>query len=359
MGVIECIIGFMIRSDSIQITPEILVLIAKIDEFKGAWRALGTLAPDRLSALRRVATIESIGSSTRIEGSKLSDREVEQLITDLEIKSFTTRDEQEVAGYAEVMDLVFASWQDIRFTENHIKQIHQTLLRYSEKDTRHRGDYKTHSNSVVALDEKGAQVGVIFETASPFDTPQLMTELVSWVQQERKSEHLHRLLIISLAIVVFLEIHPFQDGNGRTSRVLTTLLLLQAGYDYVPYSSLESVIEQNKEAYYLALRQTQGTIRTDKPDWQPWIIYFLRSLAKQVDQLQKKVENEKLVLAALPKLSLVIINFTREHGRITMGEAIRLTDASRNTLKQHFRSLVERGHLNKQGGGRGVWYELR
>ena len=359
MGVIECIIGFMIRSDSIQITPEILVLIAKIDEFKGAWRALGTLAPDRLSALRRVATIESIGSSTRIEGSKLSDREVEQLITDLEIKSFTTRDEQEVAGYAEVMDLVFASWQDITFTENHIKQIHQTLLRYSEKDTRHRGDYKTHSNSVVALDEKGAQVGVIFETASPFDTPQLMTELVSWVQQERKSEHLHRLLIISLAIVVFLEIHPFQDGNGRTSRVLTTLLLLQAGYDYVPYSSLESVIEQNKEAYYLALRQTQGTIRTDKPDWQPWIIYFLRSLAKQVDQLQKKVENEKLVLAALPKLSLVIINFTREHGRITMGEAIRLTDASRNTLKQHFRSLVERGHLNKQGGGRGVWYELR
>jgi Fic family protein len=359
MGVIGCIIGFMIRSDSIQITPEILGLIAKIDEFKGAWRALGTLAPERLSALRRVATIESIGSSTRIEGSKLSDRDVEQLITDLEIKSFTTRDEQEVAGYAEVMDLVFTSWQDITFTENHIKQMHQTLLRYSEKDTRHRGDYKTHSNSVVALDQKGDQVGVIFETATPFDTPQLMTELVSWVQQERKSGQQHPLLIISLAIVVFLEIHPFQDGNGRTSRVLTTLLLLQAGYDYVPYSSLESVIEQNKEAYYLALRQTQGTIRTDNPDWQSWIIYFLRSLAKQVGQLEKKVENEKLVLATLPKLSLAIINFTREHGRITMGEAIRLTDASRNTLKQHFRSLVERGHLNKQGGGRGVWYELR
>jgi Fic family protein len=359
MGVIGCIIGFMIRSDSIQITPEILGLIAKIDEFKGAWRALGTLAPERLSALRRVATIESIGSSTRIEGSKLSDRDVEQLITDLEIKSFTTRDEQEVAGYADVMDLVFTSWQDITFTENHIKQMHQTLLRYSEKDTRHRGDYKTHSNSVVALDQKGDQVGVIFKTATPFDTPQLMTELVSWVQQERKSGQLHPLLIISLAIVVFLEIHPFQDGNGRTSRVLTTLLLLQAGYDYVPYSSLESVIEQNKEAYYLALRQTQGTIRTDNPDWQSWIIYFLRSLAKQVGQLEKKVENEKLVLATLPKLSLAIINFTREHGRITMGEAIRLTDASRNTLKQHFRSLVERGHLNKQGGGRGVWYELR
>ncbi|MFA7679783.1 MAG: Fic family protein, partial [Pigmentiphaga sp.] len=134
----------MLKTDTIQITPEILSLIARIDEFKGAWRALGTLAPDRLSALRRVATIESIGSSTRIEGSKLSDREVEQLLSNLEIKSFATRDEQEVAGYAELMDLVFSSWQDIPFTENHIKQLHQILLRYSEKDTWHRGNYKTN-----------------------------------------------------------------------------------------------------------------------------------------------------------------------------------------------------------------------
>ncbi len=359
MGVIGCIIGFMIRSDAIQITPEILRLITKIDEFKGAWRALGALAPDRLSTLRHVATIESIGSSTRIEGSKLSDREIEQLLTGIEVKSFTTRDEQEVAGYAEVMDLVFASWQDIAFTENHITQMHQTLLRYSDKDTRHRGNYKTHSNSVVALNEKGDQVGVVFETASPFDTPKLMTELVGWVQQQQASEKLHPLLIIPLAIVVFLEIHPFQDGNGRLSRVLTTLLLLQANYEYVPYRSLESVIEQNKEAYYLTLRQTQSTIRTKKPDWQPWIIFFLESLTKQVSHLQKKVDREKLVLASLPELSLAIIDFTREHGRITMGEAIKLTETSRNTLKQHFRSLVERGHLNKQGGGRGVWYELR
>lgn len=359
MGVIGYIIGFMIRSNTIHITPEILSLIAKIDEFKGAWRALGNLSPDRLLALRRVATIESIGSSTRIEGSKLSDREVEQLLSNLDIKSFTTRDEQEVTGYAELMDRVFVSWQDIPFTENHIRQMHQTLLRSSEKDTRHRGNYKTHSNSVVALDEKGEQLGVIFETATPFDTPGLMFELVAWVQAEQESGKLHPLLIICLTIVVFLEIHPFQDGNGRLSRVLTTLLLLQAGYAYVPYSSLESVIEQNKEAYYLALRQTQGTIRTEKPDWQAWVIYFLRSLAEQVRRLEIKVEREKLVLATLPELSLAIVEFTREHGRITMAEAIKLTDTSRNTLKQHFRSLVERGYLNKQGSGRGAWYGLR
>ena len=349
----------MLRSDTLQITPEILNLIARIDEFKGAWRALGTLAPDRLSALRRVATIESIGSSTRIEGSKLSDREVEKLLSNLAIQSFKTRDEQEVVGYAELMDLVFSSWRDITFNENHVKQLHQILLRHSEKDSRHRGQYKANSNSVAAFDENGVQIGIVFETASPFDTPRLMAELVAWVNGERDKAQLHPLLIIAIFVVVFLEIHPFQDSNGRLSRVLTTLLLIQAGYAYVPYSSLESVIELNKEAYYLALRQTQGSIRTDAPNWQPWLVFFLRSLAEQVRRLEKKVEREKIVLGALPELSLQIVEFAREHGRVTIGDAIKLTGVSRNTLKQHFRNLVEHGHLNQQGSGRGVWYELK
>ena len=359
MGVIGSIIGSMLRTDTLQITTEILSLIARIDEFKGAWRALGTLAPDRLSALRKVATIESIGSSTRIEGSKLTDREVEKLLSHLAIQSFETRDEQEVAGYAELMDLVFNSWRDIPFNENHIKQLHQNLLRHSAKDARHRGQYKTNSNSVAAFDENGVQIGIVFETASSFDTPRLMVELLTWVKNERNKAALHPLLIIAIFVVVFLEIHPFQDGNGRLSRVLTTLLLIQAGYAYVPYSSLESVIELNKEAYYLALRQTQGSIRTDAPNWHPWLVFFLRSLAEQVRRLEKKVERERFVLATLPELSLQIVEFAREHGRVTIGDAIKLTGTSRNTPKQHFRNLVERGHLNLQGSGRGVWYEIR
>lgn len=349
----------MFRTDTLQITPEVLGLVARIDEFKGAWRALGTLAPDRLSALRRVATIESIGSSTRIEGSKLSDREVERLLSNLAIKKFDSRDEQEVAGYAELMDLIFRAWEDIPFTENHVKQLHQILLQHSQKDEWHRGGYKTNSNSVAAFDENGQQIGIVFETATPFDTPRLMTELVQWINDEREKSGLHPLLIIGIFVVVFLEIHPFQDGNGRLSRVLTTLLLLQAGYAYVPYSSLESVIEASKEGYYLALRQTQGTIRTDAPNWQPWLLFFLRSLAEQVRRLEKKVEREKIVLAALPELSLQIVEFAREHGRVTMAEAIKLTGASRNTLKQHFRGLTERNHLEQHGSGRGVWYGLK
>ncbi|MCE1274129.1 MAG: Fic family protein, partial [Chlorobiales bacterium] len=216
----------MLRTDTLHITPEILSLIAQIDEFKGAWRALGMLAPNRLSALRHVATIESIGSSTRIEGSKLSDREVENLLSNLTIQTFETRDEQEVAGYAELMDLVFESWRHIPFNENHIKQLHQILLRHSEKDARHMGQYKKNSNSVAAFDELGKQIGIVFETATPFDTPRLMDELVSWVNDERDKAGLHPILIISIFVVVFLEIHPFQDGNGRLSRALTTLLLL-------------------------------------------------------------------------------------------------------------------------------------
>ena len=128
----------MLNIDTIEITPELLALIAEIDEFKGAWRALGILEPERLNALRKVATIESIGSSTRIEGSKLSDREIEKLLANLEIQSFSTRDEQEVAGYAKVMDLVFSSWQNITLTENHLRQLHRDLLSFSEKDKRHR-----------------------------------------------------------------------------------------------------------------------------------------------------------------------------------------------------------------------------
>jgi Fic family protein len=362
MGVNGCLLGYptgVFRTDSLEITAEMLGLVAHLDEFKGAWRATSAHAPERLSSLRRVATIESIGSSTRIEGSKLSDLEVERLLSNLQIKSFTTRDEQEVAGYAELMELVFESWSDIPFTENHIKQLHQILLRHSDKDAWHRGQYKTNTNSVVAFDEAGLELGVVFQTAAPFDTPRLMSELIEWVGAERESRHLHPLLIIALFVVVFLEIHPFQDGNGRLSRALTTLLLLQAGYAHVPYGSLESVIERSKQAYYVALRQTQGTIRSERPNWQPWLLFFLRALAEQVKRLETKLAREALMLAPLPELSRRIVEVAREHGRVTMAQIIRLTGASRNTLKLHFRALVERGHLTQLGQGRGVWYELR
>jgi Fic family protein len=343
---------------TLTITPPLLALISELDEFKGAWRALGRLAPDRLSSLRRVATIESIGSSTRIEGARVSDREVERLLSSLQEKNFASRDEQEVAGYAEAMEAVFAHADAIDLTENHIKQFHRDLLKYSTTDDRHRGAYKTLANHVEAFGADGRNLGVVFETATPFDTPRLMAELVQWTQDALGRKELHPLLCIAIFIVVFLAIHPFQDGNGRLSRILTTLLLLRAGYSYVPYSSLESIIEHSKEAYYLALRRTQATIRKDAPDWQPWVTYFLNALKQQKDRLEKKIERERILIGHLPKLSMQILELCRERGRVTVAEVSKLTNVSRNTVKDHLAALTEKGHLVRHGAGRGTWYTL-
>lgn len=340
----------------ITITPEMLSLISEIDEFKGAWRALGTLAPERLSALRRIATIESVGSSTRIEGSKLTDRQVGRLLSGLATHTFESRDEQEVAGYAETIETVFVNSEAIALTENHIKQLHRDLLKYSSKDERHRGNYKTHTNHVSAFDADGNELGVIFETATPFDTPRLMTELVQWAQEALREKHFHPLLVVALFTVVFLEIHPFQDGNGRLSRILTTLLLLRSGYVHVPYSSLESVVEQSKEAYYIALRQTQGTIRTENPEWEPWIIYFLRALQQQKVRLEKKMEREKIIVEMLPDLSIQILELAKEQGKVTTSLIVKFTGANRNTVKKHLQSLVVANHLTQYGIGKGTWY---
>lgn len=348
--------GMTLKTDTLAITPEILTLISELDEFKGAWKALGTLAPERLSALRRVATIESIGSSTRIEGSKLSDSEVDKLLLNIEIKQFETRDEQEVAGYAEAIETVFASADAITLTENHIKQLHRDLLRHSSKDERHRGEYKSNTNHVSAFDADGAEIGVVFETATPFDTPRLMAELVEWANTNLEQKALHPLLVAAIFTVVFLEIHPFQDGNGRLSRILTTLILLRSGYQYVPYSSLESVIEQSKEGYYLALRRTQGTIRTDNPDWQPWLIFFLRALQQQKARLEIKMKREKLLMARLPPLSIEIVDLVKKHGQLKIAQIVELTGANRNTVKKHMGDLVHSNHVAKQGVGKGTVY---
>jgi len=354
----EVKMGELNFTDTLKITPEMLNLIAEIDEFKGAWAAIGRISPERLTALRRVATIESIGSSTRIEGARLSDVDVERLLVNLDIQSFTSRDEEEVAGYAEVMEAVYAHWEDIALTENHIKQLHRDLLKFSSKDERHRGEYKTHNNHVEAFGPDGESLGVVFETATPFKTPGLMTELATAIQANLENGDLHPLLTIAQCVVVFLEIHPFQDGNGRLSRILTTLLLLRSGYSYVPYSSLESVIEQSKDAYYLALRRTQKTLRTATPDWQPWIIYFLKSLQRQKSRLEKKMEYEHVFLGDLPELSVQILELCRQHGRTTVADVVRATGANRNTIKDHIKTLARAGHLARHGAGRGTWYGM-
>lgn len=348
----------MIRTGSLNITSEMLALISEIDEFKGAWRAIGRIAPERLRRLRKIATIESVGSSTRIEGAKLSDREVEELLGRLRKKSFATRDQQEVAGYALAMDTVFANFEAIPITENYIKQLHAMLLKHSTKDARHRGEYKKFPNQVEAFDPSGKSVGVVFATSTPFDTPRDMERLFKWFTKAAKEKSLHPLMLIGIFVVVFLAIHPFQDGNGRLSRVLTTLLLLKFGYAYVPYSSLESIIERNKEGYYLALRRTQGTLKKRRTDWEPWLSFFLNSLHRQKVNLEKKVEREKVMQETLPELALSILDLAAEHGQITVAEIIRVTKSPRATIKKRLGELVKSNRLKRSGKARATWYSL-
>jgi Fic family protein len=343
------------------ISQDLVKLIAEIDEFKGRWEALKNLSPERLNSLRKVATIESVGSSTRIEGAKLTDRQVKDLLSNIKIQSFQSRDEQEVAGYAEAMDLVFQSYNELSITENHIRQLHQVLLKHSSKDERHRGEYKKLPNNVVAYDEQGNKIGIVFETTTPFDTPREMEELVRWINKAIDEESMHPLLIVSIFTVVFLAVHPFQDGNGRLSRILTTLLLLRAGYEYVPYASLESIIEENKNIYYKSLRRTQNTLKNPDPDWEPWIGFFLRCLKKQKDNLTQKLEHETTEQKsnlALPNLSIQVLELLQTHDRLTIRQMVELTGANQNTLKVRLRELVNAGRIQRYGKGRATWYSI-
>lgn len=339
-------------------SQEIVAQLLEIEEFKGAWKAYGNLAPERLTELKRIATIESIGSSTRIEGARLSDEEVARIMVRLSTQSFRNRDEQEVAGYAMLMNQIFESWEEMPLTENIIKQMHCTLMKVSAKDDRHRGEYKTVENSVAAFDGRGNQIGVVFQTASAFETPRCMQELIDWTNLRFEEKRLPPLIVIGMFIVCFLAIHPFQDGNGRLSRALTMLMLLRTGYVYVPYCSLESVIEASKQSYYITLRETQKTLQDPEPNWNIWLEYFLGSLVKQIRNLKRKIENEHL-LRTMPEISLRIIELIKSNGPTSISAMVSPLSVNKFTLRDHCKRLVAENHLVMIGSGRATKYGLR
>jgi len=334
-------------------------IIAEIDEFKGEWRVTSGVAPEKLHSLRRLATIESVGSSTRIEGARLSDAEVQKFLTNLRTESFRSRDEEEVAGYARVMETVQSAWEDLRLTAPILLQLHRDLLQYSSKDERHRGAWKTLPNHVAAFDADGREVGIVFETASPFETSRLMEELLAWHAGEEREPSLHPLLRIAVFNVVFLAIHPFQDGNGRLSRVLTNLQLLRAGYAFASFSSLESVIENRKEAYYLALRRTQTSFGTSSPEWEGWLSFFLRAMLMQIERLRDRlgiIVFAEHLPEELSPLAGRLFNLLMERGTLSVAEATAELGGSRNTLRDKFGELVHQGFATLHGKGRGAHY---
>ena len=333
----------------------IVKLIAEVDEFKGFWKGMQSLSAETLSTLRVLATVESIGSSTRIEGARLSDPQVSALLEGLDMRSFRSRDEQEVAGYAKAIKLIQNSYRQIDLTENNIKYLHKVLLQFSDKDDWHLGEYKKHPNHVAAFDSDGNQIGIIFETAPPAQTPLLMESLVGLARNRLSDEDVHPLLAIADFVLRFLAIHPFQDGNGRLARVLTNLMLLQSGYDFIQYSSHERIVETNKDQYYLALRESQENLKSDSSFELRWAEFFLEMLVKQKNHLKEKIERESRA-REMPALSEKILHLARQHGRISTAFISAALEANRNTVKKHVRQLVDSGRLARHGKGRGTYY---
>lgn len=329
--------------------------IAQIDELKGQWISGAKLGPQALGRLKRSVLITSTGASTRIEGARLSDEDIEKLMRGLDIQKFTDRDKQEAKGYFELLENVFNSWKTIKFSESTIKHFHKELLKYAKKDEKHRGEYKKRENKVHMIDKAGQSIGILFDTTPAYLTSKEMLELVEWSQKAFLDKENHPLLIIANFIVEFLQIHPFQDGNGRLSRVLTNLLLLKTGYLYVPYVSHEKLIEDNKPDYYLALRQSQKTFKTKKENISFWLDFFLTIFLQQSQTALKLLSQENIEKILSPK-QLAVWQYLQTVNEATPKEIAQKTKISRPTINQVLNKLMHLKKIERLGQGRSTRY---
>ena len=335
--------------------PEIWSKTARIDELKGRWVSGATLNPQVLGRLKRSVLITSTGASTRIEGSRLSDEDIEKLMRGLSVQKFVNRDQQEVKGYYELLSNVFESWDRLSFSESTIKHFHKELLKYVDKDKLHRGEYKKSENKVHMIDAAGKSVGILFDTTPAYLTPKEMLELVEATRKAFDEKRYHPLIIIGNFLVEFLLIHPFQDGNGRLSRVLTNLLLLKSGYEYVPYVSHEKLIEDNKADYYIALRKSQKTMRGRKPNISSWLELFLSVVYKQSEMAIHLLSKESVEKLLSPK-QLVVWEFLQGVDVVTPGEISTKTKVARPTVKQVLNKLLILKKIERVGQGRTTRY---
>ncbi len=345
---------------SYEVNQQVLNLISEIDEFKGKWSVLENESLSYLNELKNIATIQSIGSSTRIEGATLSDEEIKLLISDLKINKLESRDEQEVIGYYDALELIFENYSEIELTESYIKQLHGVLLKYSAKDDRQRGIYKTLTNKVVATYPDGTQ-RVVFSTTEPYLVPNEMGSVIEWSKKRLKDRKIHPLIVIGLLIYEFLSIHPFHDGNGRLSRLLTTLMLIKQDYNFVKYVSFEHLIEERKKSYYAALMECQQRRGGDSEIITEWILFFLNSLRSLAAKLEVKIQN--ISMEKKPYLNnrqKEIVMFVEKNEPCKLSDIhSNFDDLSINTLKKDLKYLVQESILMKSGQLKGTTYHMK
>lgn len=327
-----------------------------IDSFKGTWKAIEGHQNKYLKELRKIATIESIGSSTRIEGATLTDEEVKTLLKSVKISRMQSRDEQEVVGYYEALKTILENYADIDLEERYIHQLHSILLKYSDKDQRQKGKYKSLSNQVVAKYPNGTR-RTIFRTTEPHVTPAEMKNLITWTNARLSKRDMHPLMITASFVYEFLSIHPYQDGNGRLSRLLTSLLLMKQDYKFIQYVSFENVIETRKEGYYKALMEGQKNKYKKNERIDNWVMFFLDCMSELIRRLDVKYETYSKLKTALNERQQRVLEYIKEHKTAQIGELeTQLKAYSRNTLKKDLAFLVKEGLILKTGEGRGVRY---
>ncbi len=340
----------------IPLSQDILAKIAKIDKFQGLWQGSLRLSPQILGRLKSFVIITSTGASTRIEGAKMTDEEIARFLRGLKSNAPKGRDQEEVAGYADLIGRIFDSWKTMKLTEGWVQQFHSILLQFSAKDRSHKGKYKDSDNAVVLTNDQKENV-VLFNPTHSYLVKGEMLAVIEWTNERLKDRTIHPLLVIANFIFEFLAIHPFADGNGRVSRALTNLLLLQSGYSYVPYVSLDEIIEQTKAEYYLALRATQKNHGTEHEDISPWVDYFLAALTEQSARARKIMDEDQPEKLLSEKQKTVYQLFTP--GK-EMGVAEVVTRLSgtvqRETVKQALTRLVKFKLLERIGQGRGTRY---
>ena len=340
------------------IPQNLWAIINQIDELKGRWIGGAKINPQALGRLKRSVLVTSTGASTRIEGAKLSDKDIEKMMRGLSMQKFADRDKQEVQGYYELLENVFNSYDKIPFSESSIQHLHRELLKYVEKDKFHRGEYKKGENRVEMVNQAGESIGVLFDTTPAWLTPKEMLELMEWTTEAITLKEIHPIIIIGNFLVEFLNIHPFQDGNGRLSRVLTNLLLLQAGYAYMPYVSHEKLIEDNKAEYYLALRKSQKTLKTDNSNITPWLEFFFNVLLAQTKQAIELLSKENIEKLLSPK-QLLVWQYLEKVIEATPGEISKETKVARPTVSQALDTLLRLKKVERIGQGRTTRYKKK
>lgn len=335
--------------------PHIVALLAEIDGIRGEFKSGLRMTPQAITNLRKSTLITSAGASTRIEGARLPDEEVEKVMRGLAVSKFADRDSQEVQGYLETLQNVFDSFDTLPLRESVITSLHNQLLKYSTKDDTHRGGYKKKENTVGVLGPDGKIAQIMFETTPAYLTGKEMQELVDWTNDAFEKNRFHQLLIIANFIVEFLKIHPFEDGNGRLSRVLTNLLLLRSGYQFVQYVSHEQIVERRKDEYYIALRKSQETFKTDHDTISPWLNFFLSVIREQATKALSYLEEEKIEDLLSPK-QYEVWKYITEVNEAAPGEIVKATGIALGTVRQALNSLVDHGKVKRVGRGRATRY---